>query len=451
MPEEEEEDEHEKMVRALRPGAGSPLSPQEGPLGPSNRPISRAPAPSPRIYGSTGSPSPPEPRYVRSDLGQDLHNAYEQADWGELPPPPTPPSDPPRPEPEPPPSPKAGSHEHHPTTKTLDYLGLGIILAPAPEVIAMYLRHEDIDWRRVVAAFLVSTVIGSSILWFAHGWRKTAGGLAALRGYLNRADDYFWVRAIIIVFFMISPVLIAPLISGAPVQPSPAQPGFTQRQVDEKIAAATAPIQQKLDEANRQAKTADEAARKPALPSAPTSISPPSPITNASIGPGFNIPLELTGTFLKGGKILKYVVDFTFNSQNREKGWQPHTRFKIGESRDFVRGEAVKLPILSYLNADRTVLKWGTENQPPLPGTENGTVGFTYFVEATVLAVDEAENETKIIAFVLWPRMSGSEFNGQQITATRDPNHVVAQPATPTWRDMLVLPEGKLRSLDFNQ
>ncbi len=156
-------------------------------------------------------------------------------------------------EPEPPPSPKAGDHEHHPTTKTLDYLGLGIILAPAPEVIAMYLRHEDIDWQRVATSFVVSIIIGSAILWFAHGWHKTAGGLAAFRGRINRADDYFVVRAAIIAFFMIVPVLIAPLVSGAPVQP-----GFTQQQVDEKIAAATTnlaaqvgALQKQLSESNR--------------------------------------------------------------------------------------------------------------------------------------------------------------------------------------------------------
>lgn len=115
---------------------------------------------------------------------------------------------------------KTSDHERHPTTKTLDYLGLGVILAPAPEVIAMYLRHEDIDWQRVAISFVASILAGSAILWFAHGWRKPAGVLAALRGRINSADDYFAVRAALIAFFMIAPVLIAPLISGtAPVPP----------------------------------------------------------------------------------------------------------------------------------------------------------------------------------------------------------------------------------------
>ena len=140
-------------------------------------------------------------------------------------------------------------NEHHPTTKTLDYIALGIILAPAPEVISMYLRHENIDWQRVVISFVVSIAVGCAILWFAHGWRKTAGVLAAIRVRINRADDYFIVRAAIIAFFMIAPVLISPLISGAS---KPSQPGFTQEQVDTKIASTVSNLNSQLAEANRQ-------------------------------------------------------------------------------------------------------------------------------------------------------------------------------------------------------
>jgi hypothetical protein len=217
--------------------------------------ISRVPPPPPRLDPNGGSGSLPKSR-IDDDRENQQHlrasivDAIEQQ--GRKPPPPPPPSDPPRSAPEPPPSPKAGDHEHHPTTKTLDYLGLGIILAPAPEVIAMYLRHEDIDWKRVAISFLVSIPIGSAILWLARAWPKTAGGLASFKGQINRADDYFIVRAAIIAFFMIVPVLIAPLVSGAPVQPSPAQPGFTQQQIDEKIAAATAAIKDQLNIAARE-------------------------------------------------------------------------------------------------------------------------------------------------------------------------------------------------------
>jgi hypothetical protein len=176
-------------------------------------------------------PSPGQPGYSQ-DLRKDIAKAIDKT----------------------PEKPPLSNHEHHPTTKTLDYLGLGVILAPAPEVIAMYLRHEDIDWQRVAISFLASTIIGSAILWFAHGWRKPVGALAALRGRINRADDYFAVRAAIIAFFMIAPVLIAPLVSGTSSTPS-AQPGFTQEQVDTKIATAVAAaitnLNSQLAEANR--------------------------------------------------------------------------------------------------------------------------------------------------------------------------------------------------------
>jgi hypothetical protein len=143
-------------------------------------------------------------------------------------------------------------HERHPTTKTLDYLALGVILAPAPEVIAMYLRHEDIDWLRVAISFVASTAIGSLILWFAHGWRQSVGALAALKGRINSADDYFAVRAAIIAFFMIAPVLIAPLISGqSTMSPSPVV-GFTQQQVDAKVADALVNVNAQLADARQQ-------------------------------------------------------------------------------------------------------------------------------------------------------------------------------------------------------
>jgi outer membrane murein-binding lipoprotein Lpp len=248
-------------------------------------------------------------------MGETLHQTLERVDGESSAPPPPPPSDPSRSEPEPPSSAKAGDHEHHPTTKTLDYLALGIILAPAPEVIAMYLRHEDIDLKRVVISFVVSTTIGSAILWFAHGWHKTAGGLATFKGRINRADDYFVVRAAIIAFFMIVPVLIAPLISGVPVQPSPIQPGFTQQQVDAKIASAVANLNAQLTEANRQR----DAARREAEAFREQIQNAPAPVreldtprvftklTPAQIGAIYDgrTPLQGDILFAEGGKWLE--------------------------------------------------------------------------------------------------------------------------------------------------
>jgi hypothetical protein len=244
------EDEANKAADALRPGAGSPLAkggPQSGYDWALDKLAESASA------GMAAKLKADQEKAMGETVRQTLERVDRESMAGSTPPPPPPPpSDPPRSEPEPPPSPKAGDHEHHPTTKTLDYLALGIILAPAPEVIAMYLRHEDIDWQRVVISFVVSIIIGSAILWFAHGWHKTAGGLATFKGRINRADDYFVVRAAIIAFFMIVPVLIAPLVSGVPVQLSPAQTGFTQQQVDEKISNAVANLNSQLTEANRQ-------------------------------------------------------------------------------------------------------------------------------------------------------------------------------------------------------
>ena len=117
-------------------------------------------------------------------------------------------------------APTSGSppdHEHHPTTKTLDYFALGCILAPAPEVIGLYLRSEHMDWGRVVISFVVSTAIGIAVLWLARSWRYLAAKGAAL-------DNYFLGRAAIIAFFMLIPSLTAPFFEGSP--PAASQTGY---------------------------------------------------------------------------------------------------------------------------------------------------------------------------------------------------------------------------------
>jgi hypothetical protein len=289
----------------------------------------------PQITQSSNSNEPPTGAPMPSPQQSALQEAARRASRLSRTPPPPPPSGLPRSEPEPPPSPKAGDHEHHPTTKTLDYLALGIILAPAPEVIAMYLRHEDIDWQRVAISFVVSTIIGSAILWFAHGWHKTAGGLAAFKGRINRADDYFVVRAAIIAFFMIVPVLIAPLISGAPVQQSPTQPGFTQQQVDAKIATALANVNSQLAEAIQQknaalaaSKERDELAQQ--LQQSQKSSSPTAPYTR-KLG-----PIAVLNAFSESGAIWRKLVPsntgilITATPENRELAFNLSNIFQVG-------------------------------------------------------------------------------------------------------------------------
>lgn len=221
-----------------------------------------------------------------------------------------------------------------------------------------------------------------------------------------------------------------------------------ERAAKEALDKQLAATRSELQEAHRQLDAERQAAPASSVPMPTPSI--PSPLLNAAVGPGYNIPLQLTGTFAKSGKILRYVVDFTFDTQSRGQSLRPHTRFKIGESKDFVRGEAVKMPLLSF-GPDRSFVKWGAENEPPLPGAENGTVGFNWFVQAVVFAIDENDTEAKVIAFTLWPRMSGSEFMQEMNRTTmsgRSPDKPAEAIRPQTWGDILVFTEGQLRALD---
>lgn len=142
--------------------------------------------------------------------------------------------------------PPSDGHEHHPTTKTLDYIALGIILAPAPEVISMYLHHENIDLVRVAISFLFSIVIGALVLWFAHGWKSVPARLDKIRTGMSHADDYFWVRALVIAFFMIVPSILSPFIFYTTSEPS-----ANQQEISD-LRSQVSSLQSQLSTANQQ-------------------------------------------------------------------------------------------------------------------------------------------------------------------------------------------------------
>ena len=59
-----------------------------------------------------------------------------------------------------------------PGTKTLDYLGLGLLLATPAVVVDMYLKGTEIDWRKTAIAAAISWITGGFAVWASHHWQS---------------------------------------------------------------------------------------------------------------------------------------------------------------------------------------------------------------------------------------------------------------------------------------
>jgi hypothetical protein len=144
---------------------------------------------------------------------------------------------------------EAGKTPDLPGTKTLDYLGLGLLLAAPAVVVDMYVRGSPIDWRKVTVAAAVSCLAGGLCVWASHWWQAWRTANNRLLPYLAAFENRFWGKGVIVAAAIGFALVLRSLLS---VEPPSAQPGFTQQQVNEKIAAAIKPIQAQLDAANRE-------------------------------------------------------------------------------------------------------------------------------------------------------------------------------------------------------
>jgi hypothetical protein len=147
--------------------------------------------------------------------------------------------------------PRAPPHTERPGTKTLDYIALGLLLAPPAVVVEMYMKDEPINWRKTFIVTVVCWVAGGFAVLASHGWQSWHSSNWRVLPYLIAAEGKIWGKAVIITICIGGALLLSSLLSAdreIPSNPSPT--GFTQRQVDEKIAAVTAPIQAKLNAAD---------------------------------------------------------------------------------------------------------------------------------------------------------------------------------------------------------
>ena len=130
-----------------------------------------------------------------------------------------------------------------PGTKTLDYLGLGLLLATPAVVVDMYVRGSNIDWHKVAIAAVASCTAGGFCVWASHWWQAWRTANNRLLPYLATFESKFWGKAIIVAAAIGFALILRSFLS---TEPPPVQAGFTQQQVDEKIATATRPLEAQI-------------------------------------------------------------------------------------------------------------------------------------------------------------------------------------------------------------
>jgi hypothetical protein len=124
---------------------------------------------------------------------------------------------------------KAVTVSEKPGTKTLDYIALGLLLAPPAVVFEMFIKGEPIDWRRTAIATAVSWVVGGLVVSASHGWQAWRSGNWRIGRYLIAAESRFWVKAIIVAASIGFALALSSLLSERPSSP---RAGLTQQQVD---------------------------------------------------------------------------------------------------------------------------------------------------------------------------------------------------------------------------
>jgi hypothetical protein len=168
-----------------------------------------------------------------------------------------------------------------PGTKTLDYIALGLLLAPPAVVFEMYTKGEPIDWLRLAIATPICWVAGGLVVWGSNVWQSwpPATGWRIFPS-LVAAENKLWGKAAIIAVCMVGALVLSSFLSNKnPSSPTTAVE-ITQQQVDAKIADATKTLQDQLSAAN---KTISELQKKaftlPQQPQQTAGLSNNGPIT----------------------------------------------------------------------------------------------------------------------------------------------------------------------------
>jgi hypothetical protein len=145
---------------------------------------------------------------------------------------------------------KAGER---PGTKTLDYIALGLLLAPPAVVVDMYLKSTPIDWRKTAIAAIACWIAGGTAVWASHVWQSWNPRNWRALPYLLAFENKFWGKAIIVAASIgFAFALSSVLSTGIPPESISPTAIIHDPSSAEDIAKATAPIQAQLNTVTQQ-------------------------------------------------------------------------------------------------------------------------------------------------------------------------------------------------------
>jgi hypothetical protein len=152
-----------------------------------------------------------------------------------------------------PPSPAPNEPKERPGTKTLDYIALGLLLAPPAVVLDMYLKDLPINWRKITIAAPVCWLAGGLAVLASHGWQSWRSADRSVLPYLVAAENKFWVKGLIVAAAMGFALASSSILSDR----TPSGPPIVIHDppTAEDIAKATAPIRAELEGVKRELAT----------------------------------------------------------------------------------------------------------------------------------------------------------------------------------------------------
>ena len=113
---------------------------------------------------------------------------------------------------------------------TLDYLGLGIILAPPAVIFERWIGHEALDFSRAIIGTLLAVIVGGAVIYLS---KRKQTDLSGAMNKLRNLEGRLWVRAIIVFAIVGSTLGIQAALS-----PASAPPTTQLTQSPEAVSAA---------------------------------------------------------------------------------------------------------------------------------------------------------------------------------------------------------------------
>jgi hypothetical protein len=85
-----------------------------------------------------------------------------------------------------------------PGTKMLDYVALGLLLAPPAVVFEMFVKGDSLNWTRTAVATAICWTMGGIVVLASHRWQSWRSRTKSLLPYLSAMEGRFWGKAIIV-------------------------------------------------------------------------------------------------------------------------------------------------------------------------------------------------------------------------------------------------------------